>query len=297
MPTHIMLIPGFFGFTSLGQVGYFRHVDTVLRAALAEAGQPATIHRLAVGPTASLPRRAARVASQILGKTSPNDQVVLIGHSTGGLDARVLVTPGVRLPGIADPSQAARRVKAVVSVCTPHYGTPIADDFTSLPGQRALEVLSLSTLALLRLGPLPPKLIGRMARLLSGGQSLVEQVHRELLAGLDDTQADEVRAFMREVHADTTLLHQLRPASVELLKMTLRTPDHVAEGCVVAATPRPGAATVRSQGWSAGNQASHLVFVALRKAAGRLDERYLSAVPQAARERLARQGELFARPG
>ena len=38
MATHVMLVPGFFGFTSLGQVGYFRHVEASLGCARAAAG-------------------------------------------------------------------------------------------------------------------------------------------------------------------------------------------------------------------------------------------------------------------
>jgi pimeloyl-ACP methyl ester carboxylesterase len=297
MATHVMLVPGFFGFTSLGQVGYFRHVERQLGLALTETGRAATLHRLDVGPTASLARRAARVGHQILGKTDPTDDVVIVGHSTGGLDARVLLTPGVRLPGLDEPDLVAQRVRAVVTVCTPHYGTPVADYFTTLPGQTALKALSLGTIALLRLGPLPPKVLGSLAQLLSGKQSLIDHVHRELLSGLDEAQAEEVRAFMRQIRDDTTLLQQLRPAAVELLKMTLRTPEHVALGSVAAAAPPPRLATFARQGLSPANQASHLVFGSLRRMAGDLDARYQAALPGAARERLQDLDDVLSTPG
>jgi len=297
MATHVMLVPGFFGFTSLGQVGYFRHVEVALGSALAAAGRPATVHGLDVGPTASLPRRAARIGHQILGKTAPDDEVVVVGHSTGGLDARVLLAPQVELPGLSEPALAARRIRAVVSVCTPHYGTPVADYFTSLPGQSALKALSLSTIALLRLGPLPPKAIGALASMLTSRQSLIDNVYNELLAGLDDQQAEEVRAFMREVRDDTTLLQQLRPSAIELLKMTLHAPPEVAMGCVVAASPAPGLRSVAKQGLSAANQTSHLVFAALRRMAGDFDARYQAALPEGTRERLAALDDVLGAPG
>lgn len=297
MPTHVLLVPGFFGFTRLGQIGYFRHVEPVLREALAARGREVTVHRLDVGPTASLPRRAARVGAQLLGKTDPTDDVVIVGHSTGGLDARVLLTPGVVLPGFDSADAAADRVKAVVTVCTPHYGTPVADYFTTLPGQTALQALSLSTLAMLRLGPLPPRLFGAFANLMTGGQSLIDQVHRDLLAGLDAAQAGEVEAFMQEIRDDTSLLQQLRPAAVELLKMTLRLPEHVALGSVVAAAPRPGVGSLLEQGFSPANHTSHLVFASLRRMAGNLDARYQAALPDQHRERLADLDPVLAAEG
>ena len=62
---HIYLIPGFLGFGNLGRIAYFGHVRRILATGLAAAGLDARIHIVHTPPTASLPRRAARVAATI----------------------------------------------------------------------------------------------------------------------------------------------------------------------------------------------------------------------------------------
>src|SRR3990172_8925659 len=107
-------------------------------------------------PPASLPRRAALLAESIAAvlQDSPGE-VSLIGHSSGGLDARLLLTPGVSLPTSADVERCARSVRAVVTIAAPHHGTPLAHLFNSMLGQQILRVLSLTTIYTLRTGRLP----------------------------------------------------------------------------------------------------------------------------------------------
>ncbi len=62
---HVYLIPGFLGFANLGRIAYFGHVRRILATRLAAAGLDARIHIVHTPPTASLPRRAARVAATI----------------------------------------------------------------------------------------------------------------------------------------------------------------------------------------------------------------------------------------
>ena len=57
----IYLIPGFFGFSNLGRLRYFTHVDRFLRERLAERGVDARVSVVRTHPTASLSVRAARV--------------------------------------------------------------------------------------------------------------------------------------------------------------------------------------------------------------------------------------------
>ena len=51
--------------------------------------------------------------------------------------------------------QLAARVRTVVTVSTPHHGTPIASFFTTLQGQKLMQLLSLSTIYVLNFGHLP----------------------------------------------------------------------------------------------------------------------------------------------
>lgn len=167
---HIVLVPGFFGFANLGDFTYFGHV----RDLLAELGPPLGLEGEVVvvltEPTASLTRRAAILCETVttLLDRSPG-QVSLVGHSSGGLDARLLCTPGVTLPTGADPERCARAVRALVTVSTPHYGTPLAQAFSSLLGQQLLKLLSLTTIHALRTGRLPISAVLRLAGLLRWG--------------------------------------------------------------------------------------------------------------------------------
>jgi len=93
---HIYLVPGFFGFTNLGEIKYFAHVIDFLERRSRALGVRAEIHVVRTHPTASLPQRAVRVLETI-GETMGREGAVhVIGHSSGGLDARLLVAPGSR---------------------------------------------------------------------------------------------------------------------------------------------------------------------------------------------------------
>src|SRR5207247_6646139 len=136
---HIYLVPGFFGFTNLGEIKYFAHVIDFLERRSRALGVRAEIHVVRTHPTASLPQRAVRVLETI-GETMGREGAVhVIGHSSGGLDARLLVAPGVSLPSAASVEPVARRVATVSTGATPHHGTPPASSFASLLGQRLLR--------------------------------------------------------------------------------------------------------------------------------------------------------------
>ena len=62
---HVFLIPGFFGFSNLGDVHYFRAVRETLERNFAERGEQVIIHGVKTFPTGSLKRRARRVLETI----------------------------------------------------------------------------------------------------------------------------------------------------------------------------------------------------------------------------------------
>jgi hypothetical protein len=66
-----------------------------------------------------------------------------------------MMVPGVALPTGVDVTRTVARVRTLVTVATPHRGTPVASFFTGLLGQRLLQALSLTTIHLLRFGQLP----------------------------------------------------------------------------------------------------------------------------------------------
>ena len=105
---HIYLVPGFLGFAHLGRITYFGHVRRVLTERLTALGLEPCIHIVRTSPTASLPDRAARVA-EVMHATAPRGgaPLHLIGHSSGGLDVRLLTAPGVGLPTALDVERLA----------------------------------------------------------------------------------------------------------------------------------------------------------------------------------------------
>src|SRR5688500_6745704 len=86
--------PGMFGFGRLGSYNYFAHVERELTARFAAAGQSRVPHVIDDRPTASIRRRATRLAETVAATASADGAIHLLGHSTGGLDARIVASPG-----------------------------------------------------------------------------------------------------------------------------------------------------------------------------------------------------------
>lgn len=245
----VYLIPGFFGFANLGDVRYFGHaIDT-----LVELGwSPDALHVVPTGPTASLTARAARLATTIAQTAGPTDRLHLVGHSSGGLDARLLVTPGVRLPTDVDTAALAERVRTVITVATPHRGTPSADFFVTVSGKRLLRLLSMLTIvtvrrggaafrALLRVSSIVHDLQGRFRHnaVLGNSPSLTDALYHQLLHELSPERRDEVTSFFADVSDDQALLAQLMPSSAAVFDATTADRDDVRYGCVLTRAQRP----------------------------------------------------------
>jgi len=109
----VILAHGAMGFDEIAIAGrrhqYFRKIGDGLRDFGAE------IHHPRVPAVAPVAVRAERL--QELVQSLPAERVNVIAHSQGGLDARYAIS---RL-GLAD------RVAALVTIGTPHLGTPLAD--------------------------------------------------------------------------------------------------------------------------------------------------------------------------
>src|SRR2546423_10112245 len=109
----VVLAHGFLGFdeTELGnrKHPYFRGIGEQLERAGAQLYCPR------VPPASSISARAARLADLI--RAVPEPRVNIVAHSMGGLDARYAISK----LGLAD------RVASLVTIGTPHFGTPLAD--------------------------------------------------------------------------------------------------------------------------------------------------------------------------
>jgi triacylglycerol esterase/lipase EstA (alpha/beta hydrolase family) len=124
----ILLVHGWTGWDSIGPYQYFFRVPEHLREGGAEA------HVASLDPYNSVTVRAEQLAQQIdaLLAEQHAQKLNIIAHSQGGLDARRAISA----LGYGD------RIGALVTISTPHRGTPLSDVALGiLPGE-AQEALS-----------------------------------------------------------------------------------------------------------------------------------------------------------
>lgn len=164
---HVVLVPGFFGFGNLGSLTYFVGVKQALEKSFAEQQVDVEVTEVPTLPTASIRHRAALVL-ETLARVSAEDDAPLhvIGHSTGGLDARLAIAPTASLPTQVefDPHE---RVRSLVTVATPHFGTPLATAFSSAMGKPLLHLAALSVSYLLQYGRLPLGVLLKMGEIVT----------------------------------------------------------------------------------------------------------------------------------
>ncbi len=136
---HIVLVPGFGGFDALGQVEYYARVTGLFQKW--RDHKPVVLHYFDNLPTAAVTTRAARLRTYLAkrmarGEILQGDKLVLVGHSTGGLDIRQLIcdlhkreNEQLHIDGGASvASQQIREcLDSVVFLSVPHWGTNVAD--------------------------------------------------------------------------------------------------------------------------------------------------------------------------
>jgi hypothetical protein len=200
----------------------------------------------------------------------------VIGHSSGALDARLLVSPAVVLPGEPGIERVARRVRTLVSVATPHHGTPVASFFTSLLGQRLLQVLSLVTIYVLRFGHVPVSVMlrlgatfARLDRHLGVNSTLLDQLFGQLLADFSVGRRQALGRLLGEVRADQALLVQLGPEGMDVFNALARDRPGVRYGCVVTRARPPGPTSALAAGFDPSAQATHALYQALYRLVAR----------------------------
>ena len=280
---HVYLIPGFFGFADIGGITYFHHVHQLIEQRFDEAGVPVEVHEVATLPTASIRKRAGRVYETVNQTASGSGPVHLIGHSTGGLDARLFVTPNANLivAPEADVESAASRVKTVVTVATPHFGTPMATFFSSVLGAQLLRVISLATIYTMQFGKLPlaalmavGKVVTKYDDLFGLKNSVLDQLYDNLFGDFDEDRQEEIRSFLNEVQGDRALVGQLTPGGIDLLNAATEDRGGVRYGSVAMMAREPGLSAMKSIGFDPYRQASHLLYRLLHRIVGDEDAYY-----------------------
>jgi triacylglycerol lipase len=129
------LLHGYLGFARRGPIVYFRGVERALR----QRGIVALVPEVPAAGTVA--ERAEALARQLFRSDAP--AFALVAHSMGGLDARYLIA---RL----DPD---RRIRSLLTVGTPHRGTPLADWMLESRGLFAAVIRRIGMPGLLELTP------------------------------------------------------------------------------------------------------------------------------------------------
>ena len=241
----VFLVPGFFGFTSVGAVSYFERVEERLEGALRRRGVEARIVRCRTQPTASIRRRAEELRRQVLRRGGlAADELHFVGHSTGGLDVRMLLTPGVKISRTRSNDPIGGKTRTAVSVATPHYGTPLANYFLTLQGQTLLLVLSALATSGQGRGTIlaaakAMALVARVDDWIGRKEGPLDRLAVALLRRIRFNRRDPVWAYLREIQRDQGAVLQLTPEGIDLFDAAVVDRPGIDYGCVVAAVPRP----------------------------------------------------------
>ncbi len=295
-PSRIYLSPGMFGFARLASFEYFEHIVLALQERFQSRGHGARIFVCEVHPTSSVRRRAAKLATMIADTAGDDDGAIhVIGHSTGGLDARLVASPTCYLGGGLDRRSAwIHRLRSVTSLNTPHYGTPLASFFATVSGQRLLYAVSALTVAALKLGAPPlavtSALFAAFGRVELGGieLSILDRAVDSVIKVLDEASSRELRAWLKLLRDDQGGIVQLMPEAMDLFQAGVEDRPGVRYQCVATYAPqhavRDWISALRSP-WAA---ASAMIFTALYNLTAMHDERYPCAPDDGSAQRRVR---------
>jgi triacylglycerol esterase/lipase EstA (alpha/beta hydrolase family) len=275
---HIVLVPGLFGFAKLGGFDYFMHVEEALASRYLEQGESCEFVLVSSPPTGSIVYRTEVLMDTITQRCADDaGSIHLVGHSTGGLDIRLLTSP----TAWPDPPDWLGRVRTATSISTPHYGTPLAYFLTTLAGTRLLETLSLLTYATLRAGGPPLTILapliaalGRADRLFGVEIKAVERTTDLLVRFLEPEGQSEIRDWFEGIHRDQGAIIQLTPESMDIFNVGVEDNPDVRYASLVTRMPPPGAASLLRSLGSPISTLSAVVFSTLYVGAGRASRIY-----------------------
>jgi pimeloyl-ACP methyl ester carboxylesterase len=232
-PDVVVLVPGFLGFARFGGFYYFAdRLVVVIRALLEEPlGYPVPVVPVTTLPTDGLHNRQgallqnlAGVCEQLMGV----HRLHLVGHSTGGVDAQLLAcTKSFDGHGWDKKANTIRKkIKSVVTISAPHYGTGLADSRLACWGENPLRH--------------PTAIIPEARTLID----LLRLVPRDLAAaaGFELAAPNDVLKFMWQVAQNRELIDDLTPRSMEAVRARLSPDPEIALTCfVTGTTPRDDA--------------------------------------------------------
>ena len=190
-------------------------------------------------------RRADNLRRQVIAQGGLKAaELHFVGHSTGGLDVRMLLTPGVKIAPDATEERIAARTRTAISVVTPHYGTPLANVFLTAQGHQLLLLLSsLATTSPARAAIMATTrsiaLLARMDDWFDRGTGPVDRLSRTLLRGISFRRDDPAWRYLEAIASDQGAVLQLTPEAIDLFEASVTDRAGIDYGCVVAGVPKP----------------------------------------------------------
>jgi pimeloyl-ACP methyl ester carboxylesterase len=231
---HLILVPGFFGFACLGgeTLCYFARVREALEKGLElnPGALKEVTTALSPPPVGSLQSRVKCLADQVLrildGGAAGERRVHLIGHSTGGLAARLLLNR-LYAPRVIESEATRERLFAAVASATaisaPMHGSPFAANVpVARPVFATLHLYALLS-SLKRLKLLQQSPVVSLGRFVAAQAPPLDDLP-QLLAGLPQGLIEDVAVYLAHIGEDSSLLHDLDPAQM------VRTNQEIAGG-------------------------------------------------------------------
>ncbi len=240
----VFLVPGFFGFTTVGAISYFEDVERSLGRALRRRGVDARIVRCTTQPTASIPDAPMLCSA----RRSASGGFAPATRTSWGIDRRTrradAPAPGVRIAGGSAAERVARLTRTAISVSTPHHGTPLANHFLTVQGQTLL--LALTALATSGQGRraifAAAQAIAVVAQLddwLGRAEGPLDRIAASLLRRIRIDRRDPVWRYLDEIEKDQGGVLQLTPAGMALFGAAVADHAGINYGCVVTGVPKP----------------------------------------------------------
>jgi triacylglycerol lipase len=283
--TQVYLVPGFFGFTELGSFNYFNRVSEVLGKALCERSVDAEIVETETLPTGSVRRRAIRLLEVVRARGGlEHEDLHFVGHSMGGLDIRMLLTPGVHLLPAGEEQEIAARTRTAITVSTPHYGSPLAGFFTNLNGRNLLYVLTL----LASSGPgryglyIASRFLYALAgldRFVGQEENILDSFAENVLRRLRPQRGDDLWEFIQEISQDQGAMVQLTPESMDLFNGTVPDRKNVEYVSFVSASPPPSLREFMIRPRNLYQPITHAIYALCYTLAGRVHRQYPYPTP------------------